>query len=162
MKSLFFLILTTTSLLVSCHSPQPTATKTVSTAESTSNTKLTAADFSLLNTRWRVNRPIFFEKDQSTYELKSVDQSQKHAFGHFVTFKEDGSFQGYYSAPCGNDCFTTIKGTYTLNNKTEINIFIESATQSGFCTNPVQFKNHKRGTFTISLQADNNFLLQQL
>lgn len=117
---------------------------------------LEASSFSLVDT-WQVNGPAFFYPNTETYTLSP----KGFEFGHFVEFKKDNTFKGYYRAPCGNDCFTQINGTYILKDDT-IDFFVLSAKQTGFCSNPTSFSNKKIGTFKITEKTKDTLLLKRI
>lgn len=117
---------------------------------------LEASSFSLVNT-WQINGPAFFYPNTETYTLNSKGDS----FGYFVEFNEDETFQGYYRAPCGNDCFTQINGTYTIKDDM-VEIFVISAKQTGFCSESTSFSNKKIGTFKITKKTKNILLLKRI
>jgi hypothetical protein len=114
-----------------------------------------SSSFNLVRT-WQINTPAFFDSNRETYTLKL-----NYGFGHFVEFKQDNTFKGYYRASCGNDCFTQTEGSYTLNNDI-LEIFVASAEQTGFCLNPISFKNKKIGSFKIINKTKDNFSLKKI
>lgn len=107
--------------------------------------------------RWHVDSPAFINLDADKYELNS----EYIGFGNFIEFKEDNTFNSYYHAFCGNDCFTTTNGTYLLKDNM-VEIFIISATQTGFCLNPISFNNKKIGNFKIIQKTKEQLLLKRI
>lgn len=152
MKHKFYLLLFTLPLLISfglSNSP-------ILTQGSTSLLNTTTSSFDLVN-KWQTDAPAFFHLGIDNYKLSLVN----HHFGHFVEFKKDKTFETYYSAACGNDCFTKTNGTYTIKDDT-IEIFVISAQQTGFCSNPISFNNKKIGTFKIIKKDKDNLLLKRI
>ncbi len=71
----------------------------------------------LAGTRWHFSG-IITETLQKTDTLKlsSIDTSSRYNYGMFMAFGTDGTFDNYYTAPCGNDCFPRVMGTYTVSD----------------------------------------------
>lgn len=158
MKFSFFLYFIFLLSHTSCH---PTAQSSTSQQPTVQNPSDKPSMSILIDKKWKVDAPIFFQKERKKYQLNAVDNSPQHLFGHFVSFKKDGSFQGYYTAPCGNDCFTFINGSYHIRQQA-LEVFIDSARQAGFCETPIQYKNQKRGAYKIIMQHPETILLQHI
>lgn len=152
MKSKFYLLVLSFPLLISLGSINYNVlTKDL---EKTSPSK--TSSISLVN-KWQVNSPAFFDIEIDNYTLNSTN----FHFGYFVEFKEDNTFQAYYRASCGNDCFTSTNGIYTIKGNS-VEIFVLSAQQSGFCSDPKQFSNKKMGTFQIIQNNKDELLLKRI
>lgn len=121
-----------------------------------SKSNLEASSFELVKT-WQINSPAFLHFSTESYTLNS----KKFGFGHFIEFKENGTFEAYYRASCGNDCFTKSKGSYTLKNDT-LEIFVLSAEQTGFCLDAISYKNKKMGSFKIIKKTNDIFSLKKI
>lgn len=159
MKISFFCFTVILFLTTRCHSTQKNATPIT---ENQIRNKFTFSQVqSFFNYTWSISSPAFFHKDQKTYKLQTQKTDKRPAFGHFVTFKKDGTFSGYYTAPCGNDCFTSIDGHYKINDFSNLEIFVKNAEQKGYCNNPIHFSNKKRGTFKLTKQSD-HILLERI
>lgn len=117
----------------------------------------TLSNSSNLIKKWRVNAPAFIHLGIDNYELSS----DNIGFGYFIEFKEDNTFNSYYHASCGNDCFTTTNGTYIIKGDL-VEIFVISAQQSGFCSNPISFNNKKIGNFKIVQKTKEKLLLKRI
>lgn len=76
---------------------------------------------------------VFSEEDRNQYILEDfVKLKSGYSWGNFISFTEK-SFHTYYSAPCGNDCFTSVDGTYKFVGENRIQVFVETINRSGFC-----------------------------
>jgi hypothetical protein len=86
---------------------------------------------------WKIDRLILNET-QNEYKLTSVNENPEGRFsydyGNHLRFKEDGTFQSWYTAPCGNDCFTTSSGIYNWVDDTHIELTLDTITYSWFCS----------------------------
>ena len=161
-KMLFFFILTILISLTSCNRSsssvsQVTNSKAVMVAKTSPN-----SPNPLAQTSWRIDGNAFVSKERESYSLSPKDPDNQFEYGYFVDFKEDGSFHGYYTARCGNDCFTTIYGTYTMLNESQVKIFVKSVSQKGECNDNLSFKNREMGTFEIVQQPKKAFLLKRI
>lgn len=119
----------------------------------------------LAGTSWRIDDNAFFYEERESYILTPKNLSEKFDFdhfGHFLDFNKEGSFYGYYSAPCGNDCFTTINGTDTIVNEDKVKIFVTLAEQGEYCDTRTTIKNKDMGTFKIEVQPKKALLLKRL
>ncbi|MBL4651197.1 MAG: hypothetical protein JKY03_15815 [Aureispira sp.] len=152
MKHKFYLLLLILPVLISFDLSNQFVLK----EDSVSPSNFEASSFSLVN-KWQVNGPAFFYPNTESYTLNS----KGFGFGHFVEFKEDKTFESYYHASCGNDCFSQTNGTYTIKDDI-VEIFVVSAKQTGFCSNPIRFSNKKMGTFKITKKTKDNFLLKRI
>jgi hypothetical protein len=152
MKHKFYLLLLILPLLISFDLSNQSGLR----EDSVSLSSFEASSFSLIN-KWHVNAPAFIHLNTENYTLNS----KTFGFGHFIEFKEDKTFETYYHASCGNDCFSQTNGTYTIKGDM-VEIFVASAMQTGFCTNPISFSNKKIGTFKITKKTEDIFLLKRI
>ncbi|MCH2233228.1 MAG: hypothetical protein MK078_03160 [Crocinitomicaceae bacterium] len=86
----------------------------------------------LSDTEWRISSHAFADENQETYYL-SVKEDEEWAWGRFVNFS-NSTFNGYYSAPFGNDCFVSTNGTYQFVEENTIFVNVKSITKNGFCS----------------------------
>lgn len=55
---------------------------------------------------------VFAEEDRDKYILERFENLEGgFSWGNFISFTEK-TFHTYYNAPCGNDCFTSVDGSY--------------------------------------------------
>lgn len=148
---LFFLSFT---ILIACGN----ASKTASTTN-----KANVLENPFLGISWKINSPAFIDETAASYTLTPpAEEKEKFPnFGHFVQFNEDGTFRGYYSAMCGNDCFTSVDGNYTLTTDNQVKIFIKKALNSGFCNDTLLIEKKDMGKFEIITQKDKSLLLKK-
>jgi hypothetical protein len=97
---------------------------------------------------------IGFEKlERKTYNLSEIDKEKdrKHfVYGYFIQFN-DSTFQSYYRAPCGNDCFTNVQGKYHYLNDSTINVFVDTISKHGKCIMPQDYYKGNFGNYTLSI-----------
>ena len=110
---------------------------------------------------WKINAKAFVDLKRENYILSPSNPNEKYQYGNFVSFSKNGSFHGFYSAPCGNDCFTSINGTYKLIGKNKISIFIKEIERSGFCAEKSMVINKQVGYFEIDLISIDKIILKR-
>ena len=89
------------------------------------------SEITVLQGFWKINELI---EDESTKEYNLFPQnSEKFNYGNNIIFKEDQTFVSSYSAPCGNDCFTTTTGKYKIIDNNYICFFLDEITRQGEC-----------------------------
>ena len=66
----------------------------------------------LAGTTWYVNGALGLHESTEQYVLRTY-QDGMLPYGYFVSFDDNGTtYESRYEAPCGMDCFTTVKGQY--------------------------------------------------
>ncbi|WP_410878359.1 hypothetical protein [Myroides sp. DW712] len=85
---------------------------------------------------WKTNELITY-KTIEEYVLTpanlAADATKIERFGNFIVFNADQTFESYYTAPCGNDCFTTTAGIYTIKDENQIALTLYRLNQEGMC-----------------------------
>lgn len=78
---------------------------------------------------------LLLDSVQSEFNLKpvKVNQKNRHDYGNHFELKKEGTFRCWYTAPCGNDCFTRSRGTFKLIGEQHIEFFIDTITKHGDC-----------------------------
>lgn len=87
----------------------------------------------LTDTRWKSSPHCFISEDDETYNLYPVADSMGFDWGNFISFTAK-TFSTDYSAPCGNDCFTSVSGTYKFVGVNRIEVYVKNISRSGFCS----------------------------
>jgi len=105
----------------------------------------------LANTTWKVNGKCLETDNQASFSVvpKVVTEDISSRWGHFISFTEK-TFSTSYSAPCGNDCFTSVSGTYELKGGDEILFYVEKITRGGFCSQESETPKKSFGTYKIT------------
>lgn len=86
----------------------------------------------LQETEWQTGPLLGFDTNTTTFNL--TPKPTGRSFGNHVVFKTDGSFESYYAAPCGNDCFTRVYGAYHLDKDQQtLQLQIHQMTYEGDC-----------------------------
>jgi hypothetical protein len=109
---------------------------------------------------WKINGNAFININTEIYQL-TLETEDKFQFGHFVTFSENGTFHGFYKARCGNDCFTSVEGTYKFIKKNKISIFINEIKRNGFCSEKSMTMNKHMGIFELDQKSTDNIMLRR-
>ena len=107
----------------------------------------------LTGKKWRSSTRLFEDTTVKTYAFEAVDQMADWSkrWGYFLMFNEDGTFETDYSAPCGMDCFTQVKGTY-VDDGQELRLTIKEIIRDGLCSKESEtFEEHEL-VFQFSLK----------
>lgn len=96
--------------------------------------------------KWGINK-LITEAETKEYNLFETEADRFH-YGNNIVFKEDGTFESYYTAPCGNDCFTNTSGTYKIINATHLTLFLKKISKSGMCEGDAE-PNKSLGVYSI-------------
>jgi len=88
----------------------------------------------LANTTWKVNGSCLESEDQLRFSITPYLETKDFSsgWGYSISFTEK-TFSTSYSAPCGNDCFTSVSGTYELTDN-EILFCVKNISRNGFCS----------------------------
>ncbi len=73
---------------------------------------------------WKINNLIIDSLAQD-YVLDTLSSELYSNYGNHILFHADGRFNTWYTAPCGNDCFISSTGTYTLIDSIHIQFIID-------------------------------------
>mgnify|MGYP000135281048 CR=1 FL=1 len=116
----------------------------------------------LVNDHWGIDKIIGQNlNDTDSYILTQVDIN-KNPYGNHIDFKKNGTFSCYYSAPCGNDCFSLSTGTYEIVDKEHLKLFIEEYKQFGFCKSETLKLNHDLGIYFAVKISDTEIKLERV
>lgn len=111
----------------------------------------------LAGTMWRCQGTPFEYETTTKFEF-TLHQDDPDDFmmnwGHFINFHDDGTFATSYRAPCGNDCFTSISGTYSFLEDSIVVIYVDTIGRSGFCQKETEYPKKTYGKYKISRSED--------
>lgn len=85
-----------------------------------------------LKGKWQINELILSAKTKEYF--LHTQNPDGYSYGNNISINADQTFVSSYSAPCGNDCFTTTKGRYKIIDKNYICFYLETITRSGECS----------------------------
>lgn len=86
-----------------------------------------------LQGEWKINT-VLVDTLVQDYSLDTLSTAH-FSYGNHLKLNLDGTFNSWYSAPCGNDCFTSSNGTYTQLDSNHYQFIIENVSYSGTCRN---------------------------
>lgn len=110
--------------------------------------------------RWKSDFNVFSDESKSTYKIEKVNFDDPYLlWGNFITFYST-TFSTNYSASCGNDCFTTVTGSYKSAGLNRILVYVESINRSGFCADESLSPNKSFGYY-ILVKTENGFLIKK-
>jgi hypothetical protein len=89
-----------------------------------------------LHATWNTNELLLSDETKEYYLFPQ--NTDDYNFGNHLKLNPDQTFISFYTADCGNDCFTTSKGKYKIIDKNYICFYLEKITQSGDCSGNTQ------------------------
>jgi len=111
---------------------------------------ITQNENALVNTTWKVDGIPFETKEREAYSLSVIPEDQYDAhWGHFISFNEN-TFSSSYSAPCGNDCFTSVSGEYWFVADMTIKVKVMTIQRNGFCSSKSETLNKDYGNYLLT------------
>ena len=126
--------------------------------------KIFQQDNLLSNSEWRIG-PDFLGRDETVSEyLFSRESVIFEPWGNFVRFFLDGTFCSFDRQMCGNSCFTTVLGKYSLLENEKLVLSVDSVNFN--CTgaggeNKTEIRNGSEITFKILNFSTYGFQLQK-
>lgn len=90
-------------------------------------------------------------EDHQEYNLFPINKKENRGYdsGNWIQFNKDETFNSYYTAPCGNDCFPSVFGRFKLLDSDRVLLHIDSIHISGFCESKQSYPNKDLGIFKI-------------
>ena len=113
---------------------------------------------------WHINKIIGRDlKNTQEYTLTKIDSTKDGDFvyGNKIIFNTNNTFNSFYSASCGNDCFPSSTGTFKMVDKAEIQLFVEEFVQEGDCEHKKMELNIDLGVYCISIESDKVIMLNK-
>ena len=89
-----------------------------------------------LQDNWNTNE-LILSAETKEYSLFSPDPDE-YSYGNHITLNPDQTFKSFYTADCGNGCFTSSAGKYKIIDKNYICFYLETITKSGDCSGNFQ------------------------
>ena len=121
-------------------------------------------EITLQGAEFRTDNLFCLDETMENYKL-TIKEESLYVYGNFVYFSESGTFSSYCRAMCGNGCFKTIYGKYSMISKTELSATVDSVHYAGWCTESytdsvwTEYRGKKSIHFTISKENDGMLLI---
>jgi hypothetical protein len=97
------------------------------------NSATSNLEIAFLQGNWRIDK-LIVNNTTNEYVLYPQNLNQVgFSYGNSISINSDETFVSSYSAPCGNDCFTTSMGKYKMIDENYLCFFLEQVTKSGDC-----------------------------
>lgn len=117
----------------------------------------------LKNSKWKLNEKCLEDENDlgftiSPFSIKQNDISSR--WGYFISFS-DSTFTTHYSAPCGNDCFTSVSGTYHWLGNNQIEFFVKDISRSQYCNADSETPQKSFGTYILNV-ADEGVIFDRV
>lgn len=104
---------------------------------------------------WKANSSLFEDKGTQEYQFTKSEKMNEPGFfdwGYSIHFNPNGTFYTSYSAPCGNDCFTTVHGTYKWEDLSTLSIYVKNIERNGFCSKKDEKVEKEIGVYKTELK----------
>jgi len=127
---------------------------------SCNQTEMNLTDLIRYETEIKTDYLFCFDDTIELYTCSSKDPNVEFEYGSFVVFSKDGSFQSYTKQWCGNGCFPTVYGKYTLTAETNLSVSVDSVHHTGWCTSSssasewTEYRKPKLIRFTLKNKDD--------
>jgi len=117
----------------------------------------------LAGTSWRVDQSPFENEDTKVYNLSLLNENETEFYYHWgysISFDE-ATFSSNYSAPCGNDCFTSVSGEYKFVDYLTISVKVLSIERRMFCNKESEKPNKNYGNYQLE-KKENGWIIKKL
>lgn len=84
-----------------------------------------------LQGEWKINN-LLIDTLVQDYILDTLS-TENYTYGNHFKLNSDGTFNSWYTARCGNDCFTSSNGTYSQLDSTHFYFIIENVSFRKAC-----------------------------
>lgn len=100
---------------------------------------------------------IISEVPEQTYSITPVPTDRGFAYGNNIKFDPTSlTFESYYTAPCGNDCFPSSRGTYQMEGEQHVRLHLTNVAQRGFCDGYDKTVQQDLGVFLIEVNQESS------
>jgi len=90
----------------------------------------------LAGIEWRIDGLLGLDTGRIGYTLRPFTKDM-FPWGTSVSFSQTGNtFASRNSAPCGNDCFITVTGTYAIEQGSLLQITVKGVAYTRYCPDP--------------------------
>ena len=97
--------------------------------------------------------------NKEDFYILTKPENPKWSYGDHLQLSTDGNFKSWYSAPCGNDCFTTFYGTYKKISEEYISFHIQKVEYWGYCGDQGEVKKNKTNTYYVYKKSESEIYL---
>jgi hypothetical protein len=108
----------------------------------------------LSETIWITNQIVGFQDVRMFYLVEYIN-GNSYPFGYFIQFNNTFNFKSFNRAPCGNDCFISLIGDYSIDNNYLI-IKPKFVTYGDFCN--TKKNNFNKSNLKYEISQSNNTL----
>lgn len=84
------------------------------------------------------------------------------SFGYDIVFSEDSTFSAFNEASCGNDCFPSSKGNYSIPQPGRVRLYVQEYSQMGYCENLTIPVEKDFGEYALVKESENILKLIKL
>jgi hypothetical protein len=116
----------------------------------------------LKNTAWISDGIVGLDRTRNKYKLVRAPKKMGKWAGDMISFGANDQFTSFYSAFCGNDCFTAAYGHYQLMASARVEFLVDSITYSGDCKKATEyFPYYLKLSFQLKQKNDTLYLTKK-
>jgi hypothetical protein len=116
----------------------------------------------LKNTAWISDGIVGLDRARNKYKLVRAPKKMGKWAGNMTSFGDNDQFTSFYSAFCGNDCFTATYGHYQLMASSRLELLVDSITYRGECKkSTLRFSYPMKQSFQLEIQRDTLHLIKK-
>lgn len=118
----------------------------------------------LISSIWRIDKIVGIDSNNTQeFIIQPVDTSNRFwMWGNTIKFDKDSIFKCSYSARCGNDCFPSSTGVFSIIDSLKIQLRVIKINQRGHCTHFQKTLNHTLGTYQLEKKDSLRYSLIKL
>ena len=109
----------------------------------------------LIGAKWRINNILGADINKEDFYILTPEWS----YGNHLQLSTDGNFESWYSAPCGNDCFTSSYGTYKKISEEYISFHIQKVERWGWCSDVGKVEKNETNTYYVYKKSESEIYL---
>ena len=113
----------------------------------------------LIGAKWEINNILGDNVNEEDFYILTKPENPDWSYGDHLQLSTDGNFKSWYSAPCGNDCFTTSYGTYKKISEEYISFHIQKVEHWGDCRDEGEVKKNKTNTYYVYKKSESEIYL---
>ena len=114
---------------------------------------LSAQEF--IGAQWKINNILGADINKEDFYILTPEWS----YGNHLQLSTDGNFESWYSAPCGNDCFTRSYGTYKKISEEYISFHIQKVERWGWCRDEWEVEKNETNTYYVYKKSESEIYL---
>lgn len=107
---------------------------------------------------WKINN-LVIDTLFDNYELTPLNNEQYSNYGNHILIDTNGTFQCWYTAPCGNDCFVYSNGRFVVSEDSiNIEFILDDVRYMKECSGRISPYNFPLNLGSFAIKRENSNL----